>query len=138
MQRKELEQLTSDLVRDGYTILLETSGHKEPPAIFWTDRCIISMDCKCPSSRMEGKMNFRLFEKLRPKDQLKFVISDEADYDYAKSVLRSHKIDATIVFQPVHGTSLRWLTESVIQDRLEDIRILPQLHKVIWGNKRGV
>jgi 7-carboxy-7-deazaguanine synthase len=134
----ELEDLANELVRRGYRILLETSGHKTPPPIFWNHNCIISMDCKCPSSKMEDRMDFKLYEKLRKKDQLKFVINDEADYEYAKSILKSHKIEASIIFQPVHGTNLKWLTEKVIEDELEDIRILPQLHKIIWGDKRGV
>ncbi len=138
LQGKELEELAIELVKDEYKIILETSGHKNPPPIFWTDSCIISMDCKCPSSRMEDRMDFRLFEKLRPKDQLKFIIKDEADYEYAKSILKAHEIEASIIFQPVHGTNLKWLTEKVIEDRLEEIRILPQLHKIIWGEKRGV
>jgi 7-carboxy-7-deazaguanine synthase len=134
----ELEELANDLVRDEYKISLETSGHKDPPPIFWTDNCVISMDCKCPSSKMQDRMDFRLFEKLRPKDQLKFVINDEVDYEYAKSILKSHKIEASIIFQPVHGANLKWLTEKIIEDKLEDIRVLPQLHKMIWGEKRGV
>lgn len=134
----ELEELANDLVRNEYKILLETSGHKDPPPIFWTDNCVISMDCKCPSSKMQDRMDFRLFEKLRPKDQLKFVINDEVDYEYAKSILKSHKIEASIIFQPVHGANLKWLTEKIIEDKLEDIRVLPQLHKMIWGEKRGV
>ncbi len=135
---KELEELAIDLARDRYKIMLETSGHKNPPAIFWTDSCVISMDCKCPSSGMEDKMDFRLFEKLRPNDQLKFVIKDEADYEYAKSILRGYQIEASVIFQPVHGTNLKWLTEKVVEDKLKEIRILPQLHKIIWGEKRGV
>jgi 7-carboxy-7-deazaguanine synthase len=134
----ELEELANELVSVGYRILLETSGHKNPPPIFWTDNCIISMDCKCPSSKMEDRMDFKLYEKLRKKDQLKFVINDEVDYEYAKSILKGYNIEASIIFQPVHGTNLKWLTEMVIEDKLEDIRILPQLHKVIWGDKRGV
>jgi 7-carboxy-7-deazaguanine synthase len=138
LQRKELEELANDLVKDEYKILLETSGHKNPPPIFWTDNCIISMDCKCPSSKMEDKMDFTLFGKLRRKDQLKFVIQDLVDYEYAKSILKSYKIEASIIFQSVHGTNLKWLAEKVIEDKLEDVRILPQLHKIIWGEKRGV
>jgi 7-carboxy-7-deazaguanine synthase len=134
----ELEELANDLVSDEYKILLETSGHRDPSPIFWTDNCVISMDCKCPSSKMEDRMEFRLFEKLRPKDQLKFVIKDRADYEYAKSILKSLKIEASIIFQPVHGTNLKWLAEKIIEDKLEDIRILPQLHKIIWGETRGV
>lgn len=137
IQRDEVEQLTKDLVSEGFNILLETSGHKDPPSVFWTDSCLISMDCKCPSSKMEEKMDFALFEKLRPKDQLKFVIKDEVDYNYAKEILKSYQIKASIIFQPVYGTNLKWLTEKTLEDKLEKVRILPQLHKFIWGEKRG-
>lgn len=138
IQKKELEVLVRDLLGEGYSIVLETGGHKEPPPVFWHESCIISMDCKCPSSGMEKKMRFDLFERLRPKDQLKFVIKDEVDYAYAKEVLNRYSIKANIVFQPVYGTSLRWLAEKVINDKLVGIRVLPQLHKVIWGDVRGV
>lgn len=138
IQKKELEILGKDLIGDGYKIVLETSGHKEPPPIFWTDSCLISMDCKCPSSQMEKRMDFELFEKLRPKDQLKFIIQDEADYEYAKEILRKYQIRSNIVFQPVYGTSLDWLAGRVLEDKLENIRVLPQLHKIIWGERSGV
>ncbi len=138
IQQKGLEILAKDLVHDEYNIILETSGHKDPPSVFWTDSCLISMDCKCPGSGMEKRMDFELMEKLRPKDQLKFVIQDEADYEYAKGILKKYKIRANIVFQPVYGSSLKWLTERVLEDRLERVRVLPQLHKIIWGEIRGV
>lgn len=138
IQQKELEILAKDLVHDGYEIILETSGHKEPPPVFWTDSCLISMDCKCPGSGMEKRMDFELMEKLRPNDQLKFVIQDEADYEYAKGILKKYKIKANIIFQPVYGSSLKWLTERVLEDGLERVRVLPQLHKIIWGDIRGV
>jgi len=138
IQQKELEILAKDLVHYGYEIILETSGHKEPPPVFWTDSCLISMDCKCPGSGMEKRMDFELMEKLRSKDQLKFVIQDEADYKYAKGILKKYKIKANIVFQPVYGSSLKWLTERVLEDGLERVRVLPQLHKIIWGEIRGV
>ncbi len=138
IQIKELEVLAVDLTGEGYSIVLETSGHKDPPSIFWTESCLISMDCKCPSSGMEGKMDFSLFERLRPKDQLKFVIKDEVDYEYAKYVLDKYKVRANVVFQPVYGSDLKWLTEKVLKDNLEEVRVLPQLHKIIWGEIRGV
>jgi len=137
-QRRELETLAKDLGDGGYEMVLETSGHKEPPSVFWTDNSLISMDCKCPSSGMEKGMNFELFEKLRPKDQLKFVIKDEVDYNYAKEVLKHHRIRANIIFQPVYGTSLDWLAERVLEDKLGNVRVLPKLHKIIWGEKRKV
>lgn len=138
VQRSEVEALARNLIDEGYSIVLETGGHREPPPIFWTEGCLISMDCKCPSSKMEGRMDFSLFERLRSGDQLKFVIQDETDYEYAKGILRRYRIRANVVFQPVHGTSLKWLTERVLEDRLERVRVLPQLHKIIWGETRGV
>jgi 7-carboxy-7-deazaguanine synthase len=138
IQRRELVTLAKDLADDGYEMVLETSGHKKPPPVFWTDNSLISMDCKCPGSGMEKRMNFELFEKLRPKDQLKFVIKDELDYNYAKEVLKHHLIRANIIFQPVYGTGLNWLAERVLKDKLGNVRVLPQLHKIIWGERRGV
>ena len=138
IQKKDLVPLTEDLIKNGYSIVLETSGHKEPPEIFANGSCLISMDCKCPSSGMENRMHFDLFEKLETKDQLKFVIKDEEDYTYAKNVLNKYKLKASIIFQPVHGKNLFWLTEIVLTDNLNSVRVLPQLHKIIWGEKRGV
>ena len=83
-------------------------------------------------------MNFSLFEKLRKKDQLKFVVKDQNDFDYAKAVIYKNKIQASIIFQPVYGENLKWLAEEVLSLNLGNIRILPQLHKLIWGEKRGV
>jgi 7-carboxy-7-deazaguanine synthase len=138
IQRKELEVIAKDLINDEYEIVLETSGHKEPPPIFWTDSCLISMDCKCPGSGMEKRMDFGLFEKLRHRDQIKFVIRDDVDYEYAKEILKKHQIRANIIFQPVYGANLEWLAEKVLEDKLGNVRVLPQLHKIIWGEKRGV
>lgn len=138
IQIKEVEELSNYLIKDNYKILLETSGHKMPPPILWTENSTISMDCKCPSSSMQDKMDFDLFIKLRPKDQLKFVIQDEIDYEYARGILKRYNISANIIFQPTHGSDLGWITKKVIDDKLEFIRVLPQLHKIIWGDKRGV
>ena len=138
IQKNELVPLTEVLIDKGYFIVLETSGHKEPPEVFEHSSCLISMDCKCPSSGMENRMHFDLFEKLGSKDQLKFVIDNEQDYEYAKSILCGHKIRASVIFQPVHGKNLLWLTDSILRDNLNYVRVLPQLHKIVWGEKRGV
>lgn len=138
IQIKEVEELANNLIENDYAILLETSGHKMPPPILWTENSTISMDCKCPSSKMHDKMDFSLFTKLRPKDQLKFVIQDEVDYKYATGILNRYNIRANVIFQPTDGSELGWITEKVIEDKLENIRVLPQLHKIIWGDRRGV
>lgn len=138
IQLKEVEALAEGLKRGGYSILLETSGHKMPPAVFWTEKCVISMDCKCPGSGMQDRMDFTLFTKLRSCDQLKFVIQDEADYEYAVRILKEYDIETNVIFQPTGGREIGWITQWVMRDRLGGVRVLPQLHKIIWGDKRGV
>lgn len=138
IQKKEVSELAEVLLEKGYEIILETSGHKMPPDVFWSDRAVISMDCKCPGSGMHERMDFSLFKKLRSVDQLKFVIADEGDYNYALNILDVHNIKARVIFQTAGGLDIAWLTERVIEDQLMDIRVLPQLHKIIWGDKRGI
>lgn len=138
IQMKEVELLGKSLLDGGYGIVLETSGHKMPPPVFWTDNSVISMDCKCPGSGMQDRMDFSLFEKLRAQDQLKFVIRDEVDYEYAKEVLGKYDIRANVVFQPTDHAGLTWLTQRVLDEKLSGVRVLPQLHKIIWGERRGV
>ena len=138
LQSEELIILMKLLLEDDYHIVLETSGHRLPPDIFWNENCVISMDCKCPSSKMQDRMDFTLFRKLRSQDQLKFVLSDETDYDYAVEVIRSNNIKANIIFQPVYGSDMGKLADKVLKDRLVNVRTMPQLHKLIWGDKRGV
>ena len=138
IQKKEAEELAGVLIDTGYSIVLETSGHKMPPPVFWTDKCVISMDCKCPGSGMQDRMDFGLYEKLRERDQLKFVLADETDYEYAKDVISRYSIKANIIFQPVGGEGLGWISAKVMEEKIQGVRVLPQLHKIIWGNKRGV
>lgn len=87
---------------------------------------------------MQDRMNFDLFEKLRATDQLKFVLQDDIDYKYALSVLSGYDIKANVIFQPAHGLEISWIVEKVIDEGLGRVRVLPQLHKIIWGIKRGV
>ncbi len=138
LQANEVEKLSKKLSQDGFFIVLETSGHKKPPDIFGESNFLISMDCKCPSSGMEKRMNFDLFKQLDEKDQLKFVIADKNDYEYAKKVLKEYCVKAAVIFQPVYGETFQWLAELVLKDNLTHLRIIPQVHKVIWGEKRGV
>lgn len=138
IQRDEVAELAEILIKKGYNIVLETSGHKMPPDVFWTQNSIISMDCKCPGSGMHERMDFSMYQKLRPTDQLKFVILNEEDYEYATGVLQEQDIKAHIIFQPAGGVGIEWITERVMRERLSRVRVLPQLHKIIWGDKRGV
>jgi 7-carboxy-7-deazaguanine synthase len=82
-------------------------------------------------------MNFKNLVLLKKKDQLKFVIGDENDLEYAIKFIGEHPTEANVIFSPVGGMELLPLAERVVDDKL-DVRVLPQLHKIIWGDKRSV
>jgi 7-carboxy-7-deazaguanine synthase len=79
-------------------------------------------------------------KKLRSTDQLKFVIKDDKDFLFAKKTLEQHLVPCPIIFQPVYGKDPKWLAEKVLRSDLKalGVRVMVQLHKVIWGEKRGV
>lgn len=137
LQGEAVEEVARFLLDRDFSVVLETSGHKKPPAIFSHPCSVVSMDCKCPGSGMDGRMDFSLYSDLGEKDQLKFVIADSADYEYARGVLEKYDVRASVVFQPVHGVRADWMAERILRDGMENVRILPQLHKILWGEKRG-
>ncbi len=104
------------------------------------------MDIKCPGSSMVAKKALENLRLLRPFDEVKFVILDRADYEFARDVVRTHAIPAeTILFSPVNpanqvrqGLSPALLAGWILEDRL-DVRLQPQIHKFLWpGKERGV
>ncbi len=118
-------------------VLVETNGSISVEQLPVDDSLHISLDIKTPSSGMHKAMNFDNLEYLEPGDFVKFVIMDEEDYIYAKRIIEEHEISTEIVFQPAWGTDIKWLISRVMEDKLK-VRVLPQLHKIIWGDKRGV
>lgn len=138
IQRDEVEKVAGFLLERDFVVVLETSGNKRPPGVFSHPNSVVSMDCKCPGSGMAERMDFSLYDALGEKDQLKFVIADEGDYEHARGVLDECRIRASIIFQPVYGTKADWIAERVLRDGMENVRVLPQLHKIFWGEKRGV
>jgi len=134
LAQKDALRLVKSLLDQGYQLVLETNGAMPLDELPCVENLIISMDIKCPSSGEADKMRFENIELLGPTDQLKFIISDEKDYEYAKEILERHPAKSEIVFTPVGGTNLRWLAENVLKEGL-DVRVLPQLHKYIWGDE---
>ena len=98
---------------------------------------MISMDIKCPSSGMSGHNHYENLDFLSPRDQLKFVIADRVDYLFAKKVLVEHDVNAPVIMTPAGGIDMLPLAEWILTDKLW-VRVLPQLHKIIWGERRGV
>lgn len=133
----ETPSLVDRLIEKGYLVTLETNGSKSIEPLQCSSNLMISLDIKCPSSGESGKMNFSNIVLLSPNDQLKFIIADRRDYDYAKEILKKHRPLCNIVMTPVGGRDLKELAEWALEDGL-GVRVLPQLHKIIWGDRRGV
>jgi len=135
--QKDVYDLLDALLRDGKRTVLETNGSVDISRVPKSGDMIISMDIKCPSSGMSDRMMMSNVGLLKDTDQLKFIIADGSDLEYAISFINSHNIKCNIVFSPVGGMDIEPLAEEVI-DRKINVRVLPQLHKMIWGNKRAV
>ena len=137
MLQEGILEIIADLLDAGHHVTVETNGSLPLESLPNSDDLLISMDVKCPSSGMSDRLHRDNLEFLGPRDQLKFVIADRVDYLYAKKVLRENEINCPIIMTPVGGTELKELATWVLEDRLW-VRVLPQLHKLIWGEKRGV
>jgi 7-carboxy-7-deazaguanine synthase len=135
-----LQSESVDLVRAlsarELTTVIETGGSLDVRPYLGVPRVILSVDVKCPSSRMEARNRWANLALLRPTDVLKFVIADRRDYLYARRVLRERPCRAAVVFQPVWGSDPGRLADWVLRDRL-DVRVMLQEHKVLWGDVPG-
>ncbi|MGA9840303.1 MAG: radical SAM protein [Thermoplasmata archaeon] len=128
--------LVRALAQRGITTVIETGGSLDIAPYLDIPRVVLSVDVKCPSSRMEKKNRWANLPLLRPTDVVKFVIADRKDYLYARRTLRSYRGPATVVFQPVWGSDAGRLADWVLADRL-DVRVMLQEHKVLWGDVAG-
>ena len=128
--------LARRLADRGITTVVETGGSLDVAPYLRIPRLILSVDVKCPSSKMEGHNRWSNLPLLRERDVLKFVIADRSDYLYARRVVRRYRGSATRVFQPVWGTNAGRLADWVLSDRL-DVRVMLQEHKVLWGDVPG-
>jgi len=132
--QENVKFLISRLLKIGYNVSLETNGSVTLSGL--PKNLFVSMDVKCPSSKMENRMDFENIKLLKKTDQMKFVIADKKDYEYAKSIIKKHKPGCNVVFMPVWGINVKKFAANVLKDGL-NVRVLIQLHKLIWGDKRG-
>jgi len=137
MLQKDILKLIDKLLKAGKRIVIETNGSKDISKIPKDDRIIVSMDVKCPSSGMSEHFLYSNLDHIGKKDQLKFVIGDMIDLNYAMRFLRENTVYSTVIFCAVGGMNLLPIAEEVLRRKL-DVRVLPQLHKMIWGDKRSV
>jgi 7-carboxy-7-deazaguanine synthase len=138
--QEEVYPLLRRLLEDGRTVLLETGGHRSTARV--PEPVVTILDVKCPGSGEADRNDWSNLDRLRPHDEVKFVIKDRADYEFAREVIRRHDLGArvaAVLFSPVHGVvEPRVVTEWILEDRLP-VRLQLQLHKYVWdAHTRGV
>ena len=137
LMQQDTPLLIYNLCEAGYEVLMETNGSLDVGKI--DKRCIKIVDIKCPSSGESDKIDFENLLKLDCQDQVKFVIGNRNDYEYAKKImrLRCHGISGSnILFSPVSDKiAIDKLAGWILEDTL-NIRLNIQLHKVIWPDKQ--
>lgn len=130
-------ELMSKLADRGFLVSLETSGALDVSTV--DQRVVKVMDLKTPSSGETAKNLYRNIDYLTEKDQVKFVIGNDADYDWSKTVMADYDIPArcSVLFSPVMGQqNPAMLADKILQDRLP-VRFQIQLHKLLWHDARG-
>ena len=120
--------------------MLETGGHRPIDRV--PHPVLKIVDVKCPASGESDKNDWANLERLAPHDQVKFVVQDRADYEFARDVIARYALASragAILISPVHGVlDPKTLSEWMLADRLP-ARLQLQLHKFIWPpSTRGV
>lgn len=158
--QEEIYTLIDQLLKDNYKVLLETNGSLDISRL--PSPVVKIMDIKCPDSGMSDRVNWKNLEKLNSKDEVKFVLSGQGDYEWAKSIIREKGLDkkVTVLMSPASdnlsphpnllptgerdikgnpyklkpGTLAKW----ILDDGL-NVRLQLQIHKYIWAPEaRGV
>ena len=138
--QEDVYLLMDRLLASGRTVMLETGGHRStarvPAAVFTI------LDVKCPASGEASKNDWSNLDRLAAHDEVKFVVQDRADYEFAREVIARHDLAsraAAVLISPVHGVlEPKALSEWMLADRLP-ARLQLQLHKYIWSpTTRGV
>lgn len=137
LAQRACHELLARLCDEGYDVSLETSGAIDIANV--DERVMKIVDIKTPASEEEAKNKFENLEYLNKTDQIKFVICNQADYEWAKQKLNELKLTdyCEVLFSPAHETQNSTdLANWILDDRL-NVRMQVQLHKYLWGNVPG-
>jgi 7-carboxy-7-deazaguanine synthase len=137
LAQKSCHELLARLCDEGYQVSLETSGAIDIANV--DERVMKIMDIKTPGSEEESKNNFGNLSHITAKDQIKFVISDQADYEWSKQKISELNLTdiCEVLFSPEHEAfNPTDLAEWILRDKL-NVRLQVQLHKYLWGNVPG-
>jgi 7-carboxy-7-deazaguanine synthase len=145
LQEREMVPLMRRLIDGGYKLLIETSGERN--LAYVPSDVVKIVDVKCPGSGEGGTFRMENLDALRPQDEIKFVIADRADYEFARDFTREHHLDgmvASVIFSPAFRKDARGTRDAshcmvdpqdlanwILEDQL-DVRLGLQAHKFIW------
>jgi 7-carboxy-7-deazaguanine synthase len=138
LAQKECYVLLEALCNEGYSVSLETGGAMDIAPV--DARVSIILDIKTPASNEEKDMRWDNLNHISAKDEIKFVICNRADYEWAKAKLTELKLTekCPVLFSPsYHDLGAEQLAAWVLEDKLP-VRMQIQLHKILWGEKKGV
>jgi len=130
-------ELLTQLCDDGHLVSIETSGAMDISQV--DSRVSRIMDIKTPGSGEESKNRYENIDLLTHRDEVKFVLCDRADYDWARQVIDKYQLTSIcqVLLSPVHGElKPSELADWIIADRL-NVRFQLQLHKYLWDNEPG-
>lgn len=140
LAQKNAFPFITELCDRGYEVLIETGGYVSAENL--DPRASIILDVKCPASGEAERNHWPNLDRLRvDKDEVKFVVADLSDWEFAKQVIADHDLISRtkeVLISPVHGIDLPTLADAISRSGLP-VRMNLQLHKYIWGaDARGV
>ena len=138
--QKNVYPLMQRLLDDGLTVMLETGGHVSIDQV--PEQVVRIVDVKCPRSGESHRNDWSNMDRLAGHDEVKFVIQDREDFEFARGVVVKHALTGrvrAVLFSPVHGVlDPKLLASWILADGL-DVRLQLQVHKYIWTPEiRGV
>lgn len=139
LMQQETPLLAEKLLAMGKEVLIETNGSLDfsilPPG------CCRIVDCKLPGSGMADKNCYQAYKHLTSRDEVKFVVSDRNDFDFAVDVIKKYRLNEKtphLLFSPVWGRIAPETLAELVVNCPVPARMQIQMHKVIWGDKKGV
>ena len=137
--QEECIDLLHELINSNYEVMLETGGSLSISDLH--KKVIKIVDFKCPSSKMEKKNLWSIVDDLQGHDEVKFVIGNREDFDWAKDKIKEYSLDkiCTLLFSPTFGEiDPQLIVEWLLADNLP-VRMQMQMHKMIWSpEEKGV
>ena len=140
LEQEGVYPLAAALCDRGYTVLVETGGHIPLDRV--DPRVVKIVDIKCPGSGMQSHNNLENLIRLGARDEVKFVVADRRDFDWAIAIIQAHRLDEThtVLISPVFEGTTSPIAAQVaewVRDSKRRLRLNLQVHKLLWGDVPG-